>query len=66
MKILLPQVDRQTAYRIISLFHEVLKGMNYPVSSYRPGKLEFVDIDEGFMKMTICYDNHTRAIVMKK
>ena len=65
MKVLLSGVDRKTAYQIIETFHEVMKSMNYPVSSYREGVLTFVDIEEGFTKVTIYYDGSTRSVRMK-
>ncbi len=65
MKVLLSGVDRKTAYQIIALFHEVMQSMNYPVSAYREGVLTFVDIEEGFAKVTIYYDGSTRSIRMK-
>ena len=39
--------------------------MNYPVISYRPGLLEYMDIDEGFQKTRIYFDGMTGNIVKK-
>ncbi len=65
MTILMPKVERKTAYEIIDAFHSTFESMNYPVISYRPGLLEYMDIDEGFQKTRIYFDGMTGNIVKK-
>lgn len=65
MRVLAENIKREKAYKVIEAFYASLLSMNYPVSSYRPGVLVFVDIEDGFQKRTLRYDGITRRILMK-
>ncbi len=64
MKVLLSNVSRENAYRIIGAFYAALSGMNYPVIAHRDDMLRFMDIDDGFKTLTLKYDIRTRRILM--